>query len=116
LAKVLAGLTSAAIVSASSEFEEGKQWLQPIKEGLTIDSPVKDLFPEIALTEEEEAGLKSLSDPDTPQGDKQQAFGGIMDKLKDRLKNNLSKGRMQEHHNYQIAKLTKAGKHIEAAA
>ena len=39
-----------------------------------------------------------------------------MDRLKHRAKNDLSKGRMQEHHNYLVAKLTKAGKHVEAAA
>jgi hypothetical protein len=32
---------------------------------------MKDLFPEIALTQEEEDGIKSLSDPATSQTDKQ---------------------------------------------
>jgi len=114
LIKVLAGAASTAYVSAV-QTREYKNLFEPIPDNLDLEKDsVTKWFPEIDLAQEDKDDLKTIHK--LPEHERAQAYGAIMEKMKNKNKFNLSKQRTAAKNKYMVDKARAIGLHHKAEA
>jgi len=108
-------LKFAAVLAGSVAAEAVKEEVAPKKE-LTLDDGVDEWFPELKLTEAQNAQIAILKDKLDTKNSKENIHGDLINSINRQVTTELSKDRTEDYHKYNAAMDRKAGKTTAAEA